>query len=621
MRTQVGAKRDQATALFNIARCGSSPRRRPTTRSRSYGRWSSEMLAGASCMWPAGSSMSKAEWPGTVAVSIRNGYASSRSRLRSTAPRSRSSWLAPGGRRAGQGSRPGTDRLSGASPGQPRDRTPLLAPRRGRRPLLARGRRGIRGQASHSRSRELSGFMNEFWQRVAVAGGVILLTLVLPRLVDRMLGNRLELPTGDAHPLPRHPPQRVGHDRHGGVLALLVIPPVRAVAGLILADGRRARAAARRGQLGRHRSARAPSAATALRLRARPRRLQQGHRDQPDRHLRHDPHGGDRDEPQRADRAAERGAICNMASVAAFDGQIGQASYSASKGGVVGMTLRSPATSPPRHPAQHRRPGPDRHPDLRRGRGLRGVQGQLGESVLFPKRLGMPDELASMVVECITNSYMNAEGSASTAASGCLPSRPQRPTASCRPAHPRIFVCRGASSGTSIGRLADAVRVEVVAEPVERRLDPVQLGLRPGHLDAERRGRGPSGGRACRSRRSSRACPRPTYARSSRRTPGRRSPRRPRACRRACGARPTPRAPARPDAVRGRRPGSRGSRAGCRRRGRRRRRRSTPRTGSGRPSRQSPAASTTAPNRSALSWKSVIRVLMAPLSRAAVGGS
>ena len=34
---------------------------------------------------------------------------------------------------------------------------------------------------------------------------------------------------------------------------------------------------------------------------------------------------------------------------------------------------------------------------------------KLGESVLFPKRLGVPDELASMVVECLTNSYMNAE--------------------------------------------------------------------------------------------------------------------------------------------------------------------------------------------------------------------
>ncbi len=43
------------------------------------------------------------------------------------------------------------------------------------------------------------------------------------------------------------------------------------------------------------------------------------------------------------------------------------------------------------------------------GRGIRGVQGQARESVLFPHRLGKPEELASMVLELLTNSYMNAE--------------------------------------------------------------------------------------------------------------------------------------------------------------------------------------------------------------------
>ena len=134
---------------------------------------------------------------------------------------------------------------------------------------------------------------------------------------------------------------------------------------------------------------------------ARPRGLfTQGDRDQPDRHLRRDPPRRHGDEPQRARLASgERGAIVNLASVAAFDGQIGQAAYSASKGGVVGMTLpvaRDLAAIGIR--AQHRRARPDRHPDLRRGRAGRGVQGQARRvSVLFPKRLGVPDELASMV--------------------------------------------------------------------------------------------------------------------------------------------------------------------------------------------------------------------------------
>ena len=55
-------------------------------------------------------------------------------------------------------------------------------------------------------------------------------------------------------------------------------------------------------------------------------------------------------------RDGERGAIVNMASVAAFDGQIGQAAYSASKGGIVGMTLPvARDLSAVGHPAQHRR--------------------------------------------------------------------------------------------------------------------------------------------------------------------------------------------------------------------------------------------------------------------------
>lgn len=105
-----------------------------------------------------------------------------------------------------------------------------------------------------------------------------------------------------------------------------------------------------------------------------------------------------------------RGAICNLASVAAFDGQIGQASYSASKGGVVGMTLpvaRDLAASGIR--LNTVAPGLIDTPIYGEGEASEAFKAKLGESVLFPKRLGVPDELASMVIECITNSYMNGE--------------------------------------------------------------------------------------------------------------------------------------------------------------------------------------------------------------------
>lgn len=105
-----------------------------------------------------------------------------------------------------------------------------------------------------------------------------------------------------------------------------------------------------------------------------------------------------------------RGAIVNLASVAAFDGQIGQSSYSASKGGVVGMTLpiaRDLAAAGIRvntvAPGLIDTPIYDAFPDPAE------FKANLGKNVLFPKRLGHADELASMVLECLTNSYMNGE--------------------------------------------------------------------------------------------------------------------------------------------------------------------------------------------------------------------
>ena len=98
-----------------------------------------------------------------------------------------------------------------------------------------------------------------------------------------------------------------------------------------------------------------------------------------------------RNEP---DADGQRGAIVNLASVAAFDGQIGQASYSASKGGVVGMTLpvardlsaagiRLNTVAPGLidTPIYDAFPNPDE------------FKANLGQNVLFPKRLGHAEEL------------------------------------------------------------------------------------------------------------------------------------------------------------------------------------------------------------------------------------
>ncbi len=113
-------------------------------------------------------------------------------------------------------------------------------------------------------------------------------------------------------------------------------------------------------------------------------------------------------EPLDAD--GQRGAIVNMASVAAFDGQIGQASYSASKGAVVGMTLpiaRDLSAAGIR--VNTIAPGLIDTPIYGTGEQADKFKAHLGESVLFPKRLGYADELASMVIECLTNPYMNGE--------------------------------------------------------------------------------------------------------------------------------------------------------------------------------------------------------------------
>lgn len=113
-------------------------------------------------------------------------------------------------------------------------------------------------------------------------------------------------------------------------------------------------------------------------------------------------------EPMDAD--GSRGAIVNLASCAAFDGQIGQASYSASKAGVAGMTLpiaRDLSVSGIR--VNTVAPGLIDTPIYGSGPESDAFKAHLGQSVLFPKRLGSSEELAFAVLDCITNPYMNAE--------------------------------------------------------------------------------------------------------------------------------------------------------------------------------------------------------------------
>ncbi|WP_407359789.1 SDR family NAD(P)-dependent oxidoreductase [Microbacterium sp. LBN7] len=106
--------------------------------------------------------------------------------------------------------------------------------------------------------------------------------------------------------------------------------------------------------------------------------------------------------------SGDRGVIVNTASVAAFDGQIGQPAYSASKGGVHAMTL--PVA---RELARHGirvctiAPGIMETPMLM---GLpQAAQDSLGQQVPFPSRLGRPDEYAALVEHIVDNGYLNGE--------------------------------------------------------------------------------------------------------------------------------------------------------------------------------------------------------------------
>ncbi|MDG0980363.1 MAG: SDR family NAD(P)-dependent oxidoreductase [Halieaceae bacterium] len=104
----------------------------------------------------------------------------------------------------------------------------------------------------------------------------------------------------------------------------------------------------------------------------------------------------------------ERGAIVNTASAAATDGQIGQAAYSAAKAAIVGMTLTI-ARDLSRENIRVNTVQPGIFDTPAMARATPEMKQSLGSMVLNPKRLGVPEEYASMVLELLRNSYMNAE--------------------------------------------------------------------------------------------------------------------------------------------------------------------------------------------------------------------
>ncbi|PCI84434.1 MAG: 3-hydroxyacyl-CoA dehydrogenase [Hyphomicrobiales bacterium] len=104
----------------------------------------------------------------------------------------------------------------------------------------------------------------------------------------------------------------------------------------------------------------------------------------------------------------ERGVIISTASVAAYDGQIGQAAYAASKGGIVSMTLPI-AREFARFGIRLNTIAPGIFETPLLATLPEEAQKALGASIPFPSRLGKPKEFAALVEACISNAYINAE--------------------------------------------------------------------------------------------------------------------------------------------------------------------------------------------------------------------
>lgn len=110
----------------------------------------------------------------------------------------------------------------------------------------------------------------------------------------------------------------------------------------------------------------------------------------------------------KADNDIDKGVIINTASIAAFDGQIGQASYSASKAGVVGMMLPL-ARELARHQIRIMTIAPGVFGTPMMASLPEAARTSLEQSVPYPKRLGSPEEFAKLVSHIIENDYLNAE--------------------------------------------------------------------------------------------------------------------------------------------------------------------------------------------------------------------
>jgi NAD(P)-dependent dehydrogenase (short-subunit alcohol dehydrogenase family) len=110
------------------------------------------------------------------------------------------------------------------------------------------------------------------------------------------------------------------------------------------------------------------------------------------------------------DESGERGAIVNTASVAAFEGQVGQAGYSASKGGIVALTLPlARDLAPVGIRVNTIAPGLIDTPMYNGFADPAAMKAKLAENVVYPRRLGVPAEFAELAVALLSNTYMNGE--------------------------------------------------------------------------------------------------------------------------------------------------------------------------------------------------------------------
>ena len=109
-----------------------------------------------------------------------------------------------------------------------------------------------------------------------------------------------------------------------------------------------------------------------------------------------------------ADINEDKGVIINTASIAAFDGQVGQGSYSSSKAGVVGLTLPL-ARELQRHQIRIMTIAPGVFGTPMMASLPEAARTSLEQAVPFPKRLGNPEEFAKLVAHIIENSYLNGD--------------------------------------------------------------------------------------------------------------------------------------------------------------------------------------------------------------------